>query len=46
VLKSIGKLKKDLASLVRVLEVDNHINDLAFAELASSTMHDMLIKEE
>lgn len=38
----IGKLKEDLVPQVRVLEVDSHINDPAFAELASSTMHDML----
>lgn len=42
----IEKLKENLAPQIRVLEVDSHINDPAFTQLASSTMHEMLNKKD
>jgi len=39
----IEKLKEDLAPEVHLLEVNCHINDPAFAELASSMMREMLL---
>jgi uncharacterized protein (UPF0261 family) len=38
----VGKLRENLDPRVRVLEVDSHINDPAFAELASAMMDEML----
>jgi uncharacterized protein (UPF0261 family) len=38
----IGKLKKDLDPRVWVGEVDSHINDLSFAQMASAMMDEMV----